>query len=422
MLGFRFASSQPTTTDNIMIRAEPENFPMNRRNPLLSARIHIVGLAALLVSVLSGCGALSSLTEGDDNRVLPTELEPIEHSLPVRRLWSAEVGGSDEEQPFDLRPAFLEGRIYVAGSEGVVTALDAATGRRVWRVELQARIVGGVGVGEGLVVVSTERGDVLALHPDDGREVWRTPVGSLALAPVALAEGYAVVRTGDGKVRGLSAADGVEVWVQERRLPALTLRGVGAPVIQAGKVIAGMDNGRVIVVDLARGHPVWERTIASPSGRSELERMVDIDADPRPYQDKLYVAAFQGRLMEINFEDGSVNWARSFSSHTGMDVGPLRLLITDEEGELWVFERISGEPLLKQSALRGRGPTAPRRLGSHVVVGDFEGYVHWFSLETGETAARVRVDDAGIGVAPLVVGDVVFVLSKGGVLSALQGG
>ena len=401
------------------MRAEPENIPMNRRNPFLSCRMY---LAIALAFMLSGCGVLAGLTEGEDNRIAPAELEPIENPLPVKRLWFARIAGSEGEQPFHLRPAYWQGRIYAAGSEGVVTALDAATGQAVWRVELPTRIVGGVGVGEGLVVVSTEQGDVLALNPDDGHEVWRTHVGSLVLAPVALAEGHAVARTGDGRVRALSVADGAEIWMQERRRPALTLRGSGAPVIRAGKVIAGMDNGRVLVLDLARGHPVWERAVASPRGRSELERMVDIDADPAPYRDKLYVAAFQGRLMEINFNDGSVNWARSFSSYTGMEVGPQRLLITDEEGELWVFERISGEPLLKQSALRGRDPTAPKRIGDHVVVGDFEGYLHWFSLETGETVGRIRVDGDGIGVAPLVVGDVVFVLSKGGVLSALQGG
>ena len=389
---------------------------MNRRIPFAS-RLHITMLL-LPAFLLNAC----SLIEGRDNREPPAELEPIQAGVPIERIWSAEVGDSDADQSLDLRPAFSQGRIYAAGSDGAVTALDANTGQTIWRIELDddARIVGGVGVGEGRVVVSTADGDLIALDPNDGGERWRVNLGSQVLAPVALAEGRAVARTSDGRVRGLSAADGAEHWMLERRLPALTLRGASKPLIQAGKAILGMDNGRLVVVDLDRGRPVWERTVATPSGRSELERMTDIDADPLAYRDKIYVTAFQGRLMEINFNDGSVNWARPISSHTGLDADPRRLAVTDDEGNLWILERLSGEPLLKQNALRGRSPTAPKRAGNYLVVGDFEGYVHWFSLETGETAGRIRVDDSGIRAAPLVVGDVVYVLSRDGVLSALR--
>ena len=387
-------------------------------NLFVLLRHRIVGLF-LLTFLLNGCSLFSGLIEGEDNREPPAELEPIQGELPVRQLWSAQVGGSDAAQFLDLRPAYLEGRIYAAGSDGWVTALDATTGESVWRTRLDdARIVGGVGVGEGLVVVSGAEGEVIALD-FEGRERWRVNLGSQALAPAALAEGRVVARTSDGRVRGLSAADGAELWMLERRLPALTLRGASQPLIQAGNVIVGMANGRLVVVDLGQGRPIWERTVATPSGRSELERMVDIDADPLGYQDKLYVAAFQGRLMEINFNDGSVNWARPLSTYTGLAAGPRWLAVTDEVGELWVLERLSGEPILKQNALRGRSPTAPRQVGEWLVAGDFEGYAHWFSLETGQEAARIRVDRTGIRAAPLVVGDVVYVLSQGGVLSAL---
>ncbi|MGB0713115.1 MAG: outer membrane protein assembly factor BamB [Gammaproteobacteria bacterium] len=374
-----------------------------------------------LLSLTGGCSWLSDLTAGEENVDPPKPLEEFTPTLSMTRLWTAQ-GGAVGEFDVPLRLAIAGSRVYVAGSSGEVRALDASTGARIWEANLDETLVGGVAHGEGLVVVSTRSAQVVALSEADGSEVWRRRLSGQANAPVAISGNRVVARTADGHLFGLDVADGAEVWNFERRLPALTLRGTGRPLITRGLAIAGFDNGRLVVLGANDGQAVWERTVTTPRGRSELERMVDIDADPKLLGDKVYVVAFQGRVMEINLSDGSVNWARDMSSHAGLDVGPRFVAVSDSSGDLWLLDRQSGQPLWKQDALQGRAPTGPAVVGSHLVVADFEGYLHVFSVETGRTVAREQVDSGGVAVAPVVDNGVVYVLGRGGVVSAYRPG
>lgn len=377
-------------------------------------------LAAVL-GLTSGCSWLSDLTAGEENVDPPKPLEEFTPTLSLARIWSAQ-GGPVGEFDMPLRLAVESNRVYVAGSSGEVRAIDSASGSRVWEVDLGETLVGGVAAGEGLVVVSTRSAQVVALSAADGSERWRRRLSGQAHAPVAIAGSRVVARTADGHLYGLDVTDGAEIWNFERRLPALTLRGTGRPLITRGLAIAGFDNGRLVVLSAQDGQAVWERTVTTPRGRSELERMVDIDADPKLLGDKVYVVAFQGRVMEINLGDGSVNWARDMSSYAGLDVASRFVAISDSSGDLWLLDRQSGQPLWKQDALQGRSPTGPAVVDGYLTVGDFEGYLHVFSVETGRTVARERVDSSGLAVAPVVDNGVVYVLGRGGVVSAYRPG
>ena len=379
------------------------------------ARCVVLGL---LAAGLTACGVTDRIAGGKDHALEPAELVDFEATLEVERLWRCRVGSGVEERFLKLRALPVGGLVIAAGHEGEVTACDAPSGDRVWRAETDAPISGGPGAGEGLVAVGTLDGEVIALDAGRGTLLWRARVSSEVLAPPIVAPGMVVVRTGDGKLFGLSSRDGSRIWVYDRTMPVLTLRGSGAPALFEDTVIAGFDGGRVVSISLSDGQLRWESAVAVPSGRSELERIVDIDADILVADDTVYVVTFQGQITALDARIGAVLWRRELSSHAGMGLDRSSLFVSDETSHVWAFERSSGASRWRQQRMEGRELGAPVGFDAYVVVADAEGYVHWLRREDGHFAARIRVGD-GVLAPPVAAGGAVYVLDRGGTLSAL---
>ncbi|HSS65607.1 MAG TPA: outer membrane protein assembly factor BamB, partial [Gammaproteobacteria bacterium] len=276
------------------------------------------------------------------------------------------------------------------------------------------------GGGEGLVLVGSSDGEVVALSAETGEERWRTRVTSEVLAPPVGANGVVVTRTADGKLFGLSVSDGSQLWVYDRSVPVLTLRGTSMPVLVSGAAVSGFDSGQLAAVSLENGQTLWESRIATPRGRSELERLVDIDADPLVADGVVYAVTFQGRIAALDLFSGNLIWQRDMSSYAGLGLHNEIIYVTDADSFVWALDRRNSASLWRQDKLKGRQLTAPLGFERYVVVGDFEGYVHWLSREDGRMLARVRVDRSGILAAPVAYRDIVFIYGKGGTLTALQ--
>ncbi len=385
---------------------------------MISARISVISLLLLLV----GCGSLDplQLLEDEPNIEPPAELVELKSSIGVRKLWSTSVGSGSSEDRVKLVPYVQGSRVYVANREGVVKALDSSSGRIVWSVEKEGlEISGGPGAGEGLVLIGTSNGEVVALSEQDGSEKWRARVSSEVLSVPKTGRGVVVVHTIDGKLYAMDASDGKLKWVYDRSIPVLTLHGNSSPVISGSAVICGFASGKLISFDLESGQQIWESTIAVPTGRSELERMVDIDGDPVVQSGMIYVATYQGQLAAVVEDTGDVVWRRKLSSYAGLGADFENLYVSDAEDMVWAIDPKNSSSMWKQSKLRGRKLSAPAVLGEYVVVGDFEGYLHWMSPEDGHMVARTRVGDQPITTPPVIDGKVAYVLGDGGELAAI---
>ncbi|MFZ5593420.1 MAG: outer membrane protein assembly factor BamB [Pseudomonadota bacterium] len=367
----------------------------------------------LLALLVSGC---ASTPEADP----PAKLEPLSNGAPVRTLWSSSFGAKMEGQLQRFAPLFENGKLYVADTQGWIASIDAASGKTLWTVETKAKISTGLAAGGALLLAGTRDAEVLALRKENGAPAWRGAVSSEVLAPPAGADGAVVVRTVDDKIFALDAKTGNRLWSYSQAVPVLTLRGTGAPVIAGDKVLVGLANGTLVALGLADGKVLWEIKVSTPQGRSELEQMVDVDANPLAADGVVYAVSFQGRLVAVSLDAGRLLWARDMSSFNDMVSDQERIYVTDSDSQIWALDRASGAALWKQDKLRARAVTAPVIQGDYVVVGDMEGYLHWLARDDGHFVARHKMKDSAIASAPVVADGVLYVRGKGGALEALQ--
>lgn len=350
----------------------------------------------------------------------PAELVDFNARLAVSQAWSVGMGGGEEVMRLALSPA-VEGPVaYLAGHDGDVIAVDVETGRSAWRTALKLHLSAGPGVGEGLVVVGSPDGDVIALAAADGAERWRVRLLGEVLARPAVGRSMVVIHTVDGRVHGLRAADGGTAWTYEQQVPRLSLRGSAPPVIDRDAVLCAFDNGKVAAVGLADGELLWSATVSAPRGRTELARLVDIDSAVEVVGDDVFAVGFQGRLAMLARDSGQIWWARDLSSHRGLALEGDTLYVSTEQGAVVAANRRDGTESWRQEALRLRRLSAPAVDGEAVVVGDFEGYLHWLDGYSGEMLARARAGGDPISNPPLAAGGLVIVQDDGGRVTAFR--
>lgn len=350
----------------------------------------------------------------------PAELVKLQPKIQIRQLWSAGLGGSAEHLQVGLRVATDGTRLYAAGHDGKVVAFDPDKGRELWSVKTKLPLSGGPSAGFGRVAVGSSEGDVVALDAANGAQQWKVRVNGEVIAPPAVSEKVIVVRTVDGRLRGLEAATGKELWVDEQTVPRLSLRGTATPVIADDMVVCGFDNGKVVALNLADGSMLWEPQIAPSRGRTELERLVDIDSAVYVDNKDVFAVGFQGRVAMLARDSGQIWWARDASSERGLAVGPEKIYISNSNGHVTALNRRDGAPGWEQKSLHRRGLSGPVLDGAFVVVADFEGYVHWLDAATGDVQARMKAGGGRVTNPPLVAYGKVFVLTDGGKLVAFQ--
>jgi outer membrane protein assembly factor BamB len=364
---------------------------------------------------VSSCGWF-----GDDEKkaLEPLELTDIVTKVAIKRLWNVKVGDKSEFLRVALQPVGDGNRIYAASRDGNVVALHPETGSEFWRTKLDIELSAGPGVGENLVVVGAADGMLIALDAASGTERWRANITGETLARPLIKDDVVVAITIDNRLRAVSAFDGSQRWIVEQTTPLLTMRGSASPVIVGTSVIAGFDNGRLLAVNLSSGEIVWEQLLSPPTGRSDLERLSDIDGQIGVVGQDVYASGYQGNVAALASESGQVLWSREVSSFEGVSADWNNLYTSTAEGEVVALTRRSGEESWRQSSLLRREPTLPIPFNTTVVVGDLEGYLHFFSNFDGDAVARVRLGSSAISADPVVVADRLYVQSDSGSVAA----
>lgn len=394
-----------------------------RKSPLTHQVGRAVTLAAC-VFALAGCSTIKGWFGGDSEKAQakkaaePAELVEFTPSATVQRIWSASAGKGEGRLGVRQSPAIADGRVYAAAVEGGVRALDLQTGAQVWRYDSDLRLSGGPGVGDGLVVVGSLKGEVIALDAATGAERWQAKVPNEVIAAPVIGQGMVFVRSNDGRLSAFDASTGERRWFWNRELPSLTVRGADAPVLGPGFVFIGNDDGTLAALALADGRQLWDVPVAQPDGRTELDRMADIDGSPVLDGTVLYASSYKQSTLAIDAPSGRPIWAAERGGSGRPAVSIDKVIVSDRNGSVWALDRSSGNASWEQPALARRNVSGVAVQGDYAVVGDFDGYLHWLRLDNGEFAVRARGGRAAILGAPVVADGILVVQNVDGDLTA----
>ena len=392
-------------------------------------RALLVGLVSM--ATLAGCHSFKK-----ENVQPPTPLDKdFKPTAQVTRLWTSSVGKGAGESGVRLRPAFADGVLYVASTDGKIEALDATSGKTLWskssstkgwfgwgdKKRKDAFYAGGPAASGDLLAIGTLDGHVYGINAKDGSPRWEASVSSEVLSAPAVVGNLVVVRAGDGRLYGLDSTSGERRWAYDQgNVPLLSLRGNGPLLVANGVIFFGSDNGKLVALRLDNGEKLWEQNMASGEGRTEIDRLNDADGAIVLDGSTLYGAAYHGNLVAVDGPSGRPLWARPFSTFTSVDIGGNALFGVNEDSQVWSFDKGAGSDMWKNDKLKYRWLTAPTVQNNYVVVADSEGYVHWLQTSDGALAARERLSKKPIRAQPLVVGDTVYVEDVKGRIGAYR--
>ncbi|MFV2090395.1 MAG: outer membrane protein assembly factor BamB [Pseudomonadales bacterium] len=402
-----------------------------------------LALAATFLLLFSGCSWFTWLpwVEGkkDEGEILKAaKLTRYEAEVNIKRLWKQSVGQGLGRKYLRLRPAIVADQIVAADGYGRVESFDRFSGKRLWRSQMPAEsggflssfnimdrtdtsfVSGGVGAGGGMAFIGTTNGEVVAFSVADGSEVWRQTVDGEVLAAPVTGEGLLFLQTIDGSLTALELETGEERWQVDNQVPVLTLRGTAAPVYDSGVVYSGFANGILVAVKAENGEPIWEHRVMLPEGRSELDRMVDVDSTPLVQGPIIYVVAYQGNVRGVRRADGKPLWEVKMSSYLDLDEGYGQLYVVDDTDVIVAIDRQTAEEVWRQDALYRRKLSSPVVFSNYVAVTDDEGYLHIIAKSDGRMLGRRKLDGKGVRSRMLYADGTLYALGNSGSLQALE--
>lgn len=366
--------------------------------------------AALLLG-LSACSKV-------DENLKPVELEKFDASVNVKKRWSQSIGAGHDRFYNRFRVAVQGSQLFAADDKGGVFALNASTGKTIWKAELKTSIGGAVGASSTSVLVGTLKGEVISLDAATGKERWRAKTSSSMVTPPQGTDSTVIALTNDNRLFAFDAVTGQQRWTYDHSVPILTYRTQATPVIVDDQVFVGFDNGQLLSFALSDGQLRWSTRIAQPKGRTELERMVDIDSTPIVDGPFVFAASANGRLVAINRSTGRISWGQNLSTLFDIAKSGNQIFASADDSHVMAYNASSGEPAWENKQLHRRNTSAPGILGEYVAVIDEEDYLHLLKQSDGTFAARMKPSGSSFHSPILSLEDSIVLFGDDGTLSA----
>jgi outer membrane protein assembly factor BamB len=400
----------------------------------------------LLTAAVFSMTACSTISDwfSEEEEIEVRRLKPIDAQFTLEALWEHDVGNGVGNFYSRLQPAIAYGNVYVGSRQGDVYALDQDSGKVVWERNfatysnqgflsglatlwssgISAKIAGGMTVTANTVYFGTEDGFVYALNAESGETLWQIDVRGEVLAAPSVDAGIVVISTGAGSLIGLQVSDGSEAWRYDSDVPPLSLRGISSPVASNGGAIVGTAAGKLQVNIIDTGVVAWEAAVTTPSGATELERIVDIDSKPIIFGGNIYTISYDGTLAAVELRSGRVVWKREYSSYQSIALKGNALFVVDNNSNIYAIDRRNGVELWSQGRLKGRNLTGAAPMADYVVVGDQFGFLHWLDQQEGTLVARYQLggddEDEAIFSTPVVANETLYATTRDGVIAAVK--
>ena len=350
----------------------------------------------VLCFFIGSCSSLSVLKFwGDEEEVeLPAELQPIKQQITITKKWDKKLG--EQDYSGRILPIIDDENVFYISSAGNLFALDKSKGVTIWSRKTGDKVSGALGVGFKRLFYGTMDGHVVSVDQENGQEIWRKRTSSEVLSPPVTNGSVVVAQSSDGMITGFDFKSGNKRWSHQSSVPRLSLRGTSIPFFEQGFIFAGFANGKIAMIYPDSGAVRWEIPIGMNEGKSELERIKDIDGKSILLGELLFSASYQGNIAAIDIRSGRPIWQEKFSTTRDLVEARSRVVAIDQKDLIKAFGSSTGVSVWQQEGLKLRNVSSPSVIKSNIVVGDFEGYLHFLSSKDGTFLARKKISSKSI--------------------------
>lgn len=374
----------------------------------------------VILFLLQSCAKVEDYMLGKDNTPKPEPLQAVKQKVNLTEKWSVPIG---KEISFEgkLKPQIENDFIYVANSNGIIKAINKNSGLIKWSTTISEKILSGPEVKDQFIALGSANASLIVLNKNTGKTLWSAKVSGDVLAKPVIADNKILVKTIDGSLYAFDVKNGEKLWVDFHGAPHLILQASSSPIVVDKFALVGFSDGNLDAIDLRSGNIVWQKSISYATGSSDVERLIDIDADPVVIGDVAYLATYQGYIGALSLKTGEFIWKKPASTYKNLAHDSQNLYMTDSEDVIWAYNRFDGQVLWKQVSLKARNLTEPVIMDHHLIVGDKTGFIHVLAVKDGEIISRTKLSGP-IEASPSISDKNIFVLTSNGKLNNVSVG
>ena len=352
----------------------------------------------------------------------------------LSQAWSASIGaGGGYRRKILAQPVIENGVVFTMDSDAKVSAFDAATGNRLWRIPTRGEdddstnIGGGLSVDQGVLYAVNGLADVLAIDAGTGSVRWRRNTGTPARSAPTIAEGRMYYVTFDDRVIALDITDGRQIWSYHAVSATTSLLGQPAPAYADGLVIAGFGSGELAALRADSGAVAWTDSLAA-AGQGSITDLSAIRGLPVVINGRVYAIGLGGLCLAIDLRSGRRLWEREIGgSDTPWIAGDWMFVVTANQ-QITAIGRTEGRPAWvadlpkfedekkKKDPIHWFGPVLA---GDRLIVAGDNGELLNLSPYTGEILGRQDLSGPA-SLAPSVADGTLYVVTDNGSLTALR--
>ncbi|WP_198045982.1 outer membrane protein assembly factor BamB family protein [Novosphingobium aquimarinum] len=357
----------------------------------------------------------------------------LELSATPSRIWTASIAGSSNKRRLAASPVVGDGKLFVMDTDGLVTALDAGSGGKLWTVNFgvsgdgaSSVFGGGASYDSGRVYVTNGVGEVAALQADDGKEIWKVKLSGPLRGSPTVAFNSVYVMTQDNQIIALNAADGAPLWTESASMSQSGVFGVAAPAAGQGTVIAGYASGELVAYRYENGRQLWSDALARTSISTEVGSLTDVDADPIIDRGRVYALGQGGRMAAYELVTGQRVWELNLAGISTPAVAGEWVFTLTDHAQLLAIQRTSGKvrwltqldefrvPKKKKDKIFWVGPVLA---GGKLWMANSQGEVSWADPSDGSVTRFADLKES-VSLAPIVAGQTLYILDDSGKISA----
>ncbi|WP_180124053.1 outer membrane protein assembly factor BamB [Acinetobacter sp. YH12097] len=379
----------------------------------MNRKYKITCALTVLTLALAGCA-----NKGKVEKVKPNPLPKLEQAKTLAPVFSNSVASTEEADPLRLRMDADNGVVFSVNPNGEVQAYKGK--ERLWQKKISKQgLTAGVEAADGIVVVGNAKGQLFALDQATGEQKWTAQLTGALLSPSLIQAGRVISVTNDGTVYANDVATGQQTWTYNLPNVQFSLRGMAAPVsLDARHVLIASSNAYIYVIDALSGIPKMQRRVAVSDGRSDVQRLIDIDGEPTVAGQFLITTSYQGQVTALDLASQQVIWNNDASSIQRPEVAGNGVFVTQTDGKIVAYEITTGQTLWENDQLLNRNLSNPVMLGQDLVVGDLDGVLHLINPATGELVGRSKT--SGEVRSLRVIDNQLYVSTRKGALSIWQ--